>query len=440
MLEIFNNREIALGIWILISAALVTLYRPLRDIVTALVRLLFRRYLFVPLMCSFFYIAAFVLALAWLGVWDVSQLKNTVLWSLGVGLIAVLRINEILEDKDFFIDSLKDQFKIVTVFEFVVLFYTFPLWAELIIIPVATILVVLQGLSQKKPDLRPLSSLVDGMLVWLGVGLVGITAYRLLFDFDTFWQASTVSAFALPIVLSLGFLPFLYVLITYWRYQLAFISLNSAFKDDVLRRSAKRISVTGFLGRPQLLRRWIRDIHTQRPATREEVLAVVKRVKAVAEKEKKPPPVDSSQGWCPFAAGKFLSGADLETGDYHPDVIPGQWIANSKYLKVSDAVLGSSISYYVSGDEHAAKELELTACFEKTDEFEDMRVKLGEVAVELAKKALGSMPSPALGPLVQSLKPFEIECAGRGISLKREDWGNGRGFDVRFFIRAQAGL
>ena len=47
----------------------------------------------------------------------------------------MFRIPQIAEDKHYFSNAIKDNFKVFAVVEFIVAFYTFKLWVELLIIP-----------------------------------------------------------------------------------------------------------------------------------------------------------------------------------------------------------------------------------------------------------------------------------------------------------------
>ena len=80
-------------------------------------------------MCT--YIAIVVLILSGADFWNMTQLKNTILWTFSVAILSMFHIPQIMENDDYFRNAIRDNFKLIAVFEFVVAFYTFPLLVEL---------------------------------------------------------------------------------------------------------------------------------------------------------------------------------------------------------------------------------------------------------------------------------------------------------------------
>ena len=434
-MDIFNNREIALGIWLLIGAGFALYYKPVRDGVRAVLTALFRRPIVRLMLIIIAYVVLTVALLSWLGLWDVSQLKNTILWTLGVALASAFKLNTISEDENFFRETAKDQLKIITIFEFIVTFYTFPILIELIIIPVSTFLVAMQAFSTGKPEHRPVHQLLDWLLSAMGLVIVIFAGYKLLTDFSTFWQLSTISDFLLPIALSLLYLPFLYCLMLYMEYEGFFRRIEISIKDQELRRSAKWMSLTSFLGRRGLLKRWLRDVQARQPTTREGLVEIEKRVKRVAELEKAPPPVDPEDGWSPYIASRFLIDEDLMPGDYHPDFVDDEWSASTPYLEIGESVLPSNIAYYVYGNERIAHTLKVVLNFNRPDDEVLMRGRFTEVALALIKKALGEEAAQKIESVIAAAEPFEASHQNATLSLSREDWVTDRGYDLRLIVQ-----
>lgn len=116
-MNIFNNREIALGIWLLIAIAFVASNQSFRRSFYDVLIPLFSRYIVIPLVLMVGYISLIVIGLYKLGAWDVEQLKNTIFWSLSYAATSMFRISKIENEEHYFRNSIKDQLKIIAAFE-----------------------------------------------------------------------------------------------------------------------------------------------------------------------------------------------------------------------------------------------------------------------------------------------------------------------------------
>ena len=118
-MDIFNNREIALAIWLSVGIAFAASQPSVRDAFYGVWKAFFRRMILVPLGLMAVYIILIVLCLNETGLWDLGQLKNTILWSVLVAAVSMFRLPQIAEDEHYFRNALKDNFKVVAVLEFV---------------------------------------------------------------------------------------------------------------------------------------------------------------------------------------------------------------------------------------------------------------------------------------------------------------------------------
>ena len=252
------------------------------------------------------------------------------------------------EDENSFWNATKDNFRVTAALEFVVVFYTFSLWAELIIVPVTTILIAMQVVAEGKEDYKPVEKLLNSLLSLFGISLLIYATYRLVADFSNFTQPETLTDFSLPVLLSLLFLPFLFVVALYMNYEIVFVRLDFKIKDAKLRRYAKCTALFGFHVRTGLLRRWIRNIQFKTPTSRSELKASITRVKDLAAREKNPVVVPE-QGWSPYRAGKFLADEGLVTSDYHQVSFDDTlWVAESLHVEVGNAFPAHYIAYYIA--------------------------------------------------------------------------------------------
>lgn len=96
-MDILNNREIAIALWLILAAAYICSAKRMRE-----VRLAFKNLAFLfqsrPLMIVFslasVYTAAMVYLLLGWDLWNIDQLKNTVFWFFSVGLMSIYNLEK----------------------------------------------------------------------------------------------------------------------------------------------------------------------------------------------------------------------------------------------------------------------------------------------------------------------------------------------------------
>lgn len=85
-IEIFNNREKAIIIWLLIAIFFMMFKEDIRKSMLNILKILFSKLLFVFL-AMFLYVAATVFLLHEIGFWQFTMLKSTIFWIFSVALI-----------------------------------------------------------------------------------------------------------------------------------------------------------------------------------------------------------------------------------------------------------------------------------------------------------------------------------------------------------------
>ena len=172
-MDIFNNREIAIGIWLFVVTLLALLSKSIRKIFLEsfpkFCKLFFSRWILIPLGLAAGYIVLVVFILQKIEFWNSGLLKNTILWCISVPAVLMFRI--LPQDENSFWNAIKDNFRVTVALEFVVAFYTFSLWVELLIVPVTTVLVIMQAVAEGKKDYKLVEKLLILLLATFLVGL-----------------------------------------------------------------------------------------------------------------------------------------------------------------------------------------------------------------------------------------------------------------------------
>jgi hypothetical protein len=283
--SIFNNREIASMIWLIIFAILVVSKSGRRSAfrsLSGLVRNFFKWVIVVPLLSMILYMAILIFVLGIIGFWDVSALKDTVFWVLGVAIIGMFCANDVGKKEGFFREMILNNLKLIAVLEFILNIYTFNLWIELLLlVPSLTIVRMLKTVSEFKVKTESGYSQVDSVLGYLlgltGIVLAIIAIYKTINNFNEFATIYTLRDFLLPVVLSVLYLPFVYAWALFLAYDNLFRRINVHNNDQSLARHLKKPVLMTFHVRLWRLLQWSRQPNSLHINSREDATALIKQ-------------------------------------------------------------------------------------------------------------------------------------------------------------------
>jgi hypothetical protein len=240
VLDLFDNREKAIAIWLLTFAIGALFIRDIRRQLPGLLKTLFAAALVFPFLFAVTYVGGIVLSLAEVGLWSREFLDVTVFWFFGAGLWMFSAVGLHAADPDLFRRIIRRRLLAgVLVIEFIANFYVFTLFAEWLLIFGITLVVLLDVVAATKPEFARVKTLTEGGLAVFGVFLLVRAANIVLSDPGSFTTSETVMRFLLPILLSATFIPFVYVLAVWILYEQAFIRLNHFASDPRIARRRK---------------------------------------------------------------------------------------------------------------------------------------------------------------------------------------------------------
>lgn len=437
-MDIFNNREIAIGIWGTVLFLLCLIKPTLRNSFAQVASAFFNIKILLPLGLMAIYIVLLVYGLKELGVWTTSQLKITILWSISVATVSLFRITGIKNAPSYFKVAIKDNFKLIIVLEFIVAFYTFPLWVELIIIPVLALLggvLVYSGTDKKYSRVE---GLLNALFAWFGLGLISYAIFQISADIGKFAKLQTLTDFSLPPILFLFYLPFIFLMNLYINYENAFVRLQFVVQEPSLRAYAKRCAIIAFHFQTELLERWARNLNFSNRENRQDIKDTIREVKATWEREKSPEEILLDLGWSPFVAREFLITEGLVPSDYHRSVGGcDDWCSNSEYLRVGDGLTLNNIAYYLEGEESVATKLKLVMDINTPDSSLETSYKFCEIAEKLFAKALGNeIPQEIKANLSNEIE-MTTQVRGKKVIISKETRPGHRmqGYTIKFTIQ-----
>ena len=138
--NVFNNRELAIGFWLLVFIIYVLLDDKIRKSLFKGLKVIFTRILFVWYFSMFIYFIIMILFLWKIGFFFFFFLKGTTYWFLAVGITSSFRAVDNAKNMNFFINFIKDNITIFIVIQFIINLHTFSFIIEVIQIFLITII------------------------------------------------------------------------------------------------------------------------------------------------------------------------------------------------------------------------------------------------------------------------------------------------------------
>jgi len=165
--------------------------------------------------------------------------KDSISWFLITGLIILFNINKAEANKNYFLDIIKDSLKFTILLEFVVNIYNFSLLGELFFIPTIVIISVLLGISSTKSKYKIVENFFSVILSFIGIALFILSVVQIVTKIQTYLNYYTLRLFLLPIILSISFIPFVYLLSVYMNYEMLLVRLKFFLSDYKILKYAR---------------------------------------------------------------------------------------------------------------------------------------------------------------------------------------------------------
>ena len=251
---VLNNRELASLIWLAVAAAWVLSRRDLRSGIAGILKSLANPLLLGPLLGLLGWIALEIWAGGKLGLWNTGLVSNTVVWTVGTALVLYFNVNKAAEDPLFFRKTAKSALAASVFVEFFINLFVFGLLAELILQFVLIFLIMVDAFSSQKPEFQQLKKILDALLVGVGFLFLGYTIVQFYAQWTQLDRQVLFLKLALSVWLTIGVLPFIYVLSLCFVYDGALRGVNRATSDWRARWRTRFVLVRDFRLRRNELR------------------------------------------------------------------------------------------------------------------------------------------------------------------------------------------
>lgn len=229
-MSILSTREWATLIWGCIFMLYVLCHSEIRKSLWNVIVIFFDKKLRILWEIILLYVLTITMVFCYLPIWENIYIKDIIIWFLFSGLIYCMNAVSSEADETYIKKNLKDNLKFTMILEFFMSTFTFNIWIELAIIPVITIITVMNVIAERKEEYKSVHKLLDSILVIAGFWIfyetikIGINEYKQLNIINT------LVSFMIPIVYLILIIPLEYILELYSKYEVLFLRMT--FKEE----------------------------------------------------------------------------------------------------------------------------------------------------------------------------------------------------------------
>lgn len=229
-MSILSTREWATLIWGCIFMLYVLCHSEIRKSLWNVIVIFFDKKLRILWEIILLYVLTITMVFCYLPIWENIYIKDIIIWFLFSGLIYCMNAVSSEADETYIKKILKDNLKFTMILEFFMSTFTFSIWIELAIIPVITIITVMNVIAERKEEYKSVHKLLDSILVIAGFWIfyetikIGINEYKQLNIINT------LVSFMIPIVYLILIIPLEYILELYSKYEVLFLRMT--FKEE----------------------------------------------------------------------------------------------------------------------------------------------------------------------------------------------------------------
>lgn len=241
--HVLNNRDWASIIWFVLLALFVVRHREVRSSAArALHSLLSPKVLF-SIVALFIYSCRLVLLGLQLGWWDWVLTKDAIVWFIGTAFVLLLNVPRSAQ-RGFFRKTMTDAVRVTVLLEFFLNLFVLSLPVELLLVPVIFLVIAIPIVAKGDERYASVVRFTNGLASTIGLLIGGYVVWRLIVDWGEVANIETVQSLALPVWLTIGLLPFIYIISLWTNYGSAFARIDIATDDRRARLRSKAALMT----------------------------------------------------------------------------------------------------------------------------------------------------------------------------------------------------
>lgn len=172
------------------------------------------------------YILLAVYLLSRIGLWNIAILKDTIFWIGGSAFALFFSLHKLGKDEQFLKKILKGQIRVIAILIFLVHFYTLPFLAELVTLPIITVIILMGAYAATQKKNASVKKITDVLLSAWFIFLIVHSISQIWKSHQELLTVNNLLSFLLPMLLTLAFSPFLYLFAVYMEYEALLVRID----------------------------------------------------------------------------------------------------------------------------------------------------------------------------------------------------------------------
>lgn len=233
-INLFSNREISFAIWNMIFILWIVYMTiksiKIRNSIFKVFKAVLNKHIIFFMLVTVSYATASVWFLSSLSIWSWIYLKDIVFWYLLIGIpMTANAANE--RNTQYFFQLVKRNVKVAVFIEFLVGTFTFNLYAELLLVPVSTLIFLLYTVSSLDQSYKSSQKLFSVLINILGWTIIFFAIRNAVIEFSDLNIPELFVIFSIPITMTIIFLPLSYLFSLYSGYEQLFLRLKFRIRE-----------------------------------------------------------------------------------------------------------------------------------------------------------------------------------------------------------------
>lgn len=231
----------------------------------------------IPILSMVLWVTLICVLAARISLWNSDLLPSTIAWFLLTGFILFGRFERITKGEPFLGMTLLLSIGGAALIDFLLNFYVFPLWVELIMQPVLALLAVALGFAETSHEYAIVAKFLNRLLALIGFVFFGVAIWQFAVHWSDLDKSLATRELILPVWLSLTVTPIVHLVAAYAAYEDAFLRIDFTIEEPSRRRRTKLALVTTFLPRIRCISEFGRDRDQIRTVGRQDNLRNARR-------------------------------------------------------------------------------------------------------------------------------------------------------------------
>lgn len=434
----FSERELASVSWVLIIFFGSLFKAGIRKSYWDVQSVLFSKPILIIGFIFIFYTGTEIWLLKRAGIWFLGSEKEVLFWILFSAIPSIGLFSKV-DDANFFSTYLKSLFAFTVFVEFVNSSYTYSFWVEFfLVLPALTFLGLLIASNMQVVKSDWAGVFLQKILSWLFsiVGFVlAFNAIRLFIaDFDNLTFKAVAFELLTPLILSIGFLPFIYSFSVYIKLENIYGPLKLFVKAKrplfLMWKIFKELNFS-----VPLVEKWKDRILRFGLRSHNELMIEALNLKKynIVQKESKYLPL--KEGWGIGSSRFYLKDFELAASDYKQEEVDSEsWFACSPYLYIGEDLINNNLAYYINGSSDTVKEMKIIANFNNAEfAIETKEVLIRSIVMLVYKSMYIELPE-ALIAQIKLENDFEQVLLDKRLVFVKDIWPAGKGYHLSFSI------